>query len=138
MSAWLDRLVAKWNGENVGIREGVSAETLAAFERSHKIHLPADFAEYICTVDGMNPGAADNELFSFFSLDEMTFWDNNLTFAHWLIESCIFTLSFGSNGQCSGVLRFNGAERRLADTFGEFIEIYFSDPERLYMSKARA
>ena len=135
MSAWLDRLVAQWNGENVGIREGVSAETLAAFERSHQIHLPADFAEYIRTVDGMNSNVHDDGLFSFFSLGEMTFWDNNLTFAHWAIESCIFTLNFGSNGECSGVLRFDGGEHRLAGTFSEFIDIYYSDPERLYTEK---
>jgi hypothetical protein len=84
----------------------------------------------------MDPGAADNELFSFFSLGEMTFWGNNLTFVHWLIESCIFTLSFGSKGCCCGIARFNGSEHRLADTFSEFMEIYFSDPERLYISKA--
>jgi hypothetical protein len=30
MIVWLDHLLAEWGDENVGIREGVSAETLAA------------------------------------------------------------------------------------------------------------
>ncbi len=65
------RLIERWAEHHLAIRRGASATSIEAFEKRHRVLLPADLREYLSTVDGMDGvGTTDDDLFSFFSLSD--------------------------------------------------------------------
>jgi hypothetical protein len=67
------RLRFRWLAQGLPIRPGVTAEQIRSFEARLRIVLPCDFREYLETVDGTGRGSdRDDDLFCFWSLDELT------------------------------------------------------------------
>ena len=68
----MKRLVARWTEHDIAIRSGATDSAIFGFEARHRVSLPADFREYISTVDGMGEiGTTDNDLFCFFALTDL-------------------------------------------------------------------
>ena len=63
-----ERLLAKWAGDGVRRRPGAEPARLAEFEGIYGVRLPADLREYLLVVDGMDEGACDLDLISFWPL----------------------------------------------------------------------
>jgi hypothetical protein len=58
-------------GSSFTLRPGARAEEVSAFERGRALTLPADFREYLMTVNGMESGDSDDYMTSFWGLDRL-------------------------------------------------------------------
>ena len=58
-----------WSQQGVRIRSGASIDRIERFESQYQIRLPTDFRHYLATVDGMDQGRMDENMFSFLSID---------------------------------------------------------------------
>jgi SMI1 / KNR4 family (SUKH-1) len=66
--ALIELLKSHWLHNQIRLRPGVSLRQIEAFESRHHVCLPPDLRDYFTTVDGMDEGDADAELFSFLPL----------------------------------------------------------------------
>jgi hypothetical protein len=71
LASTLTELKIRWQASGTSIREGAPLRAIEAFENRYAVILPSDFAEYLQTVDGMNPGETDERLVRFWKLDEL-------------------------------------------------------------------
>ncbi|MFO0808902.1 MAG: SMI1/KNR4 family protein [Gemmataceae bacterium] len=92
----------RWQAAGIAPRPGAAAADIDAFERRHGVRLPAEVREFYAHVDGMPPGAWDEDLLSFWPLAEV---------------GPVPALLSG----CRGIPDYGGIERSLPDAGSYFV-----------------
>jgi hypothetical protein len=132
MKALLDRVVQKWQNEQVAFRTGVPRAAIELFERENGIWLPSDFIEYLLRTGGMAPDTSDRNQFSFLPFEAMTCWSPYLTFAHWAIESSIFVIALSTaSREPTAVVRIDNGQSSVASSFEVLMDLYLNEPAKL-------
>ena len=103
-----------WLRQGVKLRQGASESELADFESKHGISLPEDMREFFAIVNGFdnrNGDEVDNEMITFFSLEEIerlnaSAWDisapadSYFVFADWSISAHVYAIRFSKIKKC--------------------------------------
>jgi len=152
----IERLKSSWAKQGVRIRPGASREQIEGFQSKYQFHLPHDFCRYLATVDGMESGEMDENMFSFLAIDAIKSIPEELaTFGgipdytaimrsltephHWfvfvdyLITSAAYAIRLSLGDESTPVLWIgNGTRYRVvAESFSGFLEAYLSNPDSL-------
>ncbi|SDX31920.1 SMI1/KNR4 family protein [Hymenobacter psychrophilus] len=64
-------LKAAWEKAHIRAAQPASRAEIRAFERKYSVQLPKDMFDYFEQVNGMLDGEADDDLFAFYSLDQL-------------------------------------------------------------------
>jgi hypothetical protein len=133
LAATIELVKAKWAAAGLVLRPGVEPERLEQFERVHAARLPADFAQYLLAVDGMEPGATDADLFHFRplsllqpaeqALPGMADGEACFVFADWATGTHLYALRLVGSPQ-EVLLAGGSSPLRVAVSFGDFLAAY--------------
>jgi hypothetical protein len=135
------QLRAHWGSHGVQPASAATPAEIASFEQAFGIVLPADFREYLTSLNGMDlghEGAMDNELISFWRLSdirrdhvESPARSDLFAFADWSIDAHLYALQLSSNDQAATPVFIVGGEHllRIADSFTDFVEGYLRNDE---------
>jgi hypothetical protein len=139
---------AGWERHGIAARPGASALEIEAFERLHGTRLSEDVADYFRAIDGMNEDDVDQFSIRFWSLGEMRSAQEEVpttnidalrdyfVFADYSLWAHGYAVRLGEMGDDVIVV---GGERpvAVAPSFGAFLELYVSHPERLFPNNPR-
>jgi hypothetical protein len=151
--ALIDRLRAYWTGKGVKTRPGVSLQQVQSFESRYLSRLPPDLRAYYATVDGMEEGEADPDMFSVLPLkavkavpEELAHFGGipdyreivrSLAEPHrwfvivdYLISSAVYAIRLSSTEEPAPVLWIGGGRhhRVVAPSFSGFLQAYLANP----------
>lgn len=143
-------IISNWRRSDLPIRPGATLESIKEFEEKYQVTLPADFAEYLQTVDGTGVDESDENVLSFLPLSEIRpvhevlddsggvvysdrfAYPDCFVFADYLISSWLYAVQITSDPDNSGpVYRVTGSDAPVhmeAASFREFMTRYAADP----------
>jgi len=155
-AALIDRLRAYWMEKGVKTRHGVSVQEIQSFESQHLVRLPPDLRAYHATVDGMEGGEADPDMFSFLPLDAVRAVPEELAhfggipdyreivrsladphrwfvIVDYLITSAVYAIRLSTTEEPAPVLWIGSGKYHLivAPSFSGFLEAYLANPLKL-------
>ncbi len=138
----------EWERQGGGARAGVTEVELEAFERKHGLELPEDVADYFRTVDGMSEDESDQLGIRFWSLDELRpvveelpsvdagAFKDYFVFADYSMWAHGYAVRLGQPGD--DVIIVGGENPvAVAPSFREFLQLYLTQPERLFPGNGR-
>lgn len=145
----MSRIVDYWHRTIAEVPQGVSAETIAAFESKQRVILPADVREYFMTANGTGDDM-DVECLRFWPLDEVKpvheelagygrvshaerfSYPDCFVFADFLIHSWLLAVRVTSDPEQPApvfqIMNNSPPGDLVADSFREFLERYAGDP----------
>jgi cell wall assembly regulator SMI1 len=151
--ALIERLRGYWMQKGIKIRPGVSLQQIESFESRNLVRLPPDLRRYFATVDGMEEGETDTDMFSFLSLEAVksipeelahfgsipdygeimrSLPDPNRWFVivAYLTSSAVYAIRLCADPEGTPVLWIgDGTHNRVvASSFSGFLEAYLADP----------
>jgi hypothetical protein len=151
--ALLDRLKCYWMQKGIKIRSGVSPKQIQSFESRYQIRLPPDLRVYFATIDGMEEGETDPDMFSFLSLELVKTIPEELAhfsgipdyreimrtladphcwyvIVDYLIASAVYAIRISAAHEQTPVVWIgDGVNHRIvAPSFSGFLEAYLKDP----------
>jgi hypothetical protein len=140
---------AKWEQNGAALRAGATEAEIGAFERKQGVELPEDVADFFRAVDGMNEGDCDELGVRFWSLDELRPVVDELpaadgdTFKGYFVFGDYSMWAHGYavrlDRMANDVVLVGGETAvTIAPSFREFLELYLSQPGRLFPENARA
>jgi hypothetical protein len=155
VNALWTRVINYWRrNARLRIRPGASELAIHAFEHEHQVHMPRDFSDYLCAVDGMDDTDSDNELMSFLPLAQIrpvheaigeALPDNSadhsvpprcFVFIDYLIGSHFYAIAMGDDADLPGVvyrvLDANWHKDIVASSFRDFMARYAQDPASVF------
>jgi cell wall assembly regulator SMI1 len=139
----IDRLRRHWLQNGIKIRNGLSLQQIESFESSYAIRIPPDLRTYYATMDGMEEGETDSEMFSFLPLEsvksiperlaryrEYSGITKSLTDSHcwfvtvdYVLTSMVYAVYLSSEPVNSPVRCICGNQHRIvAPSFSDFLE----------------
>jgi hypothetical protein len=152
----IHQLIGHWSQLGVHIRPGAPPESVEFFETRYHVRLPADLRAYFTAVDGMIPGEADPDGFSFLPLhavksipEELAHWGGTPDYrdimrslldpSHWfvivdyLICSAVYAIRLSPRSESTPVLWIgDGTRHRVAaSSFTTFVQAYLVNPFEL-------
>lgn len=152
-AALLDRLRGHWMQKGIKTRPGVSPQQIESFESRYLVRLPLDLRGYYATVDGMEEGETDPDMFSFLPLKAVKSVSEELAqfggipdyrqitrsladphrwfvIVDYLIGSAVYATRLSANGEAAPVLWIGDSEhqRVVSPSFSEFLEVYLANP----------
>lgn len=152
-TALIDRLRAYWMQKGVKTRPGVSLQQVESFESRYLVRLPPDLRGYYATIDGMEDGAVDPDMFSFLPLKAVRSIPEELAHFggipdyqeivrslaeshHWfvivdyLITSAVYAIRLSAKEEPAPVLWIGSGKhhRIVAPSFSGFLEAYLANP----------
>ena len=145
-SEFILKILSKWNQEGVQIRKGVESREIDAFETDFRVRLSPTLRHYLTSVNGMATGSLDAESFAFWPLSEFNQHSpKNPTastdagdcevkyfcFCDYLLSGAEFAMGTCARAHSHAVVRLEGVETPVAETFDRFLELYLSDWEAL-------
>lgn len=144
-------IISYWRRYGLPIRQGVSLESIKAFEEKYQVALPSDFAEFLQAVDGTGINESDENILSFLSLSEIRplhevldesggvvypdrfAYPNCFVFADYLMSSWLYAVQITSDATNLGpVYRVTASQAPVhmeAASFREFMMKYAVAPE---------
>lgn len=138
----------EWERHGVGLRAGATAVEIEGFERKHGIELPQDLADYFRAVDGMGEDEADQLGIRFWSLHELRRvvaelptpeagrFQEYFVFADYSMWAHGYAVRLGQPED--DVIIVGGDQAiAVAASFGEFLQLYLTEPDRLFPDNAR-
>ena len=147
---WCD-IIACWRKAGVAILPGATASSIASFQSKYNVVLPFDFMEYIQTVNGTGADYSDDNITSFFSLEEIIPVHDALNdangviypdrflhpdcyiFSDHFLSSWFYAVKLTSNPeQAAPVYRVTASEAPIeimAPSFREFMLMYAHNPD---------
>ena len=152
MSELSEQLKVRWESEGASTRPGISQRKISAFEARYGVHIPEDFRDYFCTVDGMEEGLSENALISFWPLNKVEPVTRRVVehsgvpdysqiarklkdagsyfaFADFLIWSHVYAIRIGAPHEKNEIVWICGSHHSvIADSFSAFIRAYLKDP----------
>jgi hypothetical protein len=151
--ALIDRLRGYWMQKGIKIRPGVSLQQIESFESRYLVRLPPDLRRYFDTVDGMEEGETDTDMFSFLPLkavraipEELAHFGGipdyreiirSLADPHrwfvivdYLITSAVYAIRLSAVPENTPVLWIGSGKhhRIVAPSFSGFLEAYLANP----------
>jgi hypothetical protein len=150
--ALLHRLMGYWMQQGLRIRTGVSFQEIDSFESRYRVRLPADLRSYYVTIDGMEEGETDPNVFWFLPLkavksipEELAHFGGipdyrditrSLADPHrwfvivdYLITSAVYAIRLSATDESTPVLWISGSRHRIvAPSFSGFLEAYLENP----------
>ena len=150
----IERLKNHWISHGLRFNAGVSIATLVAFERKFGVSLPPKLRDYFLSMNGMPEDVSDDEMIRFWTLDEVKplpigapsfarseyienpeslflFADHSLwahAYAIRLFPDALTRNDVFIIGGTNPILIFK--------SFGEFIESYLTDKDRLFSANS--
>lgn len=143
-------VISYWRRYGLPIRQGVTPESIRAFEEKYQVTLPFDFAEYLQAVDGTGSDESDENILSFLSLAEIRpvhevlddsqgvlysdryAYPNCFVFADYLMSSWLYAIQITPDAAALGpVYRVTASEipgQMEAASFRKFMMMYAKDP----------
>ena len=139
----------EWERHGVSARAGVANVAIEAFERKHKIELPEDVADYFRAVDGMSEDESDQLGIRFWPLDELRPvveelpaaeadpFKDYFVFADYSMWAHGYAVRLGQ--PVDDVIIVGGESPvAVAPSFREFLQLYLTQPDRLFPGNARS
>ena len=133
-----DQLRERWINGGISVNPGVAKEVLNTFQEKRNLNLPEEFKDYLSTVNGMMNGIVDENLIAFLSLDRIDDETNlievspnvvDVTFAEYSLYCHWYVLRASRLGDQLGLfVADREREKRLANSFGEFVIKYLTHP----------
>lgn len=149
-----DQVVDYWHSQGILIQPGCSENKIKSFEEKNNVVLPADFSEYLKTVNGVNeigPNAKDENGFLFLPLEKIVpltkkiekhklNWqkssesDSLYIFCDYFDESWWYGIKLCDEAISANEVLLVCCNNpiKIADSFSDFIELYLKDSEWLY------
>ena len=147
MGAIGERLKDYWSRDIVSIRPGATASQIEAFEAKYGVRLPADLRDYFETVNGFDmdkTGFCDNNLFSFFPIEEVLpvnneYWQNPddepyFILVDFMIASAVYAIWLEGDADSESpvfVVYPRDHPIRIASSFSEFAEGYLEGKDSI-------
>jgi SMI1/KNR4 family protein SUKH-1 len=147
MDDFLRDLQAHWKSQGIPCSEPASPAELKQFEQEFGVRLPADFASYLVSLNGMDlghDGAMDGEMISFWRLRDIRLdrlehplsQPDLYAFGDWSIDACTYAIQLSADATaptpifiaCDGPIK-------VADSFAEFVAAYLRNDERALYAK---
>jgi hypothetical protein len=151
--ALIDRLSGYWMQQRIKIRPGVSLQQIESFESRYLVRLPPDLRRYFATVDGMDEGETDPDMFSFLPLKAVKSIPEELAhfcgipdyreimrslpdpqrwfvIVDYLIASSVYAIRLSAIPEDTPVLWIGSGkdQRVVAPSFSAFVEAYLANP----------
>jgi hypothetical protein len=139
--------------KGVKTRPGVSLRQVESFEDSHLVRLPPDLRAYYATIDGMEEGEADPDMFSFLPLKAVSAVPEELAYfggipnyreivkslaephrwfviVDYLLTSAVYAIRLSATDEPASVLWIGSGKhhRMAASSFSNFLEAYLANP----------
>jgi hypothetical protein len=133
----LAELTRRWHEQGVPVLPGASESQLRAFESTHKVQCPGDFATYLCTLGGMLAGAMDEHLVRFWPLTEIQPVSETtdpagpgryFVFADYSISAFEYAIRLSTSTESAIAIIGGHAPMIVSSTFAEFLMVYLTDP----------
>lgn len=139
-------IISYWRRCGILIRQGVTSESIKAFEEKYHVALPYDFAEYLQAVDGTGKEEFDENLLTFWPLSEIRpvhevlgvrhshqcAHPNFFVFADWSLDCWLYAIQITSDASSLGpVCRIAESEvpgQMEAASFREFMTKHATAP----------
>jgi hypothetical protein len=149
VDAMMPIVKAEWKRHGAELRAGVNDAEISAFESKQGVELPADVADFFRAVDGMSEGDCDKQGVRFWSLDELRPvveelpGANDERFKGYFVFGDYSMWAHGYavrlDGMANDVILVGGQNPvAVAPSFREFIQLYLTQPDRLFPGDARA
>jgi hypothetical protein len=131
-----------WLRQGIKLRRGASESEVTAFEAKYDVCLPKDMREFFSVVNGFdnrNGEVVDNDMITFFSLEEIerlnvSDWsiaapgESHFVFADWSISAHVYAVRLSKDCAASGaIVVVYDALVKIADSFAEFMQAYLED-----------
>ena len=148
------QLIESWRSQNLPIQKACEDGAIRSFETRHKIALPPDIREYFLNVNGMAPyfpGYQDKEGYSFWPLERMTTIaeenealgrpfsrlteeDSLFLFCDYMDWCWAYAVKILPGSVAAEGIYLVGCRNpiKIADSFSDFVRLYFKDSEQLY------
>jgi hypothetical protein len=148
------KLARHW-GQSLSARVGASSEALREFESRHGVKLPTEMRDYLVQLDGTGTSWQDDkdaQLFSFWQLAQIrpvnedlasygmqpiAGLDRYFVFADFMDWSWAYAIKLDADSPGDNEVVMIGTEdghpRRIAGSFGEFVDLYVDDSPRIYI-----
>lgn len=136
-------LIRQWAAKQMLINPGTTEKEIKKFERELQIQLPQDFKHFYSLANGMNSDYSIQYMFSLWPLEKILQREDNefiyiektsskieIAFADWLEDAHRYYLILDNYGNTS-IETEEVKNPKLADTFAEFLELYFLEPNKL-------
>ena len=152
----IERVRAHWMEKGTKTQPGVPLQQIHSFESRYLVRLPPDLRAYYATVDGMEEGEIDSDLFSFLPLKAVRAVPEELAhfggipdyreivwtlpephrwfvIVDYLIRSAVYAIHLSATEEPSPVLWIGGGKhhRIVAPSFSGFLEAYLANPHDL-------
>jgi hypothetical protein len=152
-NALIQRLKGYWLQNGIKLKPGVTLQQIESFEARYLVRIPPDLRAYFATVDGMEEGETDPEVFSFLPLkavksipEELAHFGGipdyreiMLSLAdphHWfvivdyIITSAVYAIRLSAVPENTPVLWIGSGKhhRVVAPSFSGFLEAYLANP----------
>ena len=131
-----------WLGQGIKLRRSATESETAAFESKYDVCLPEDMREFFKVVNGFdnrNGEEVDNDMITFFSLEEIkplnaSDWgipartESYFVLADWSISAHVYAIRLSKDCAAPGVVVVvYDALVKVADSFTEFMRAYLED-----------
>jgi hypothetical protein len=144
-----DRIIQKWQVDNIPLRKGVSLTAIAKFESKYQVVLPRDVREYFTTVDGTGDHLTEEWYFRFWPLAEVKSvheildarnpdqfsYPDCFVFADHLVSSWVYAVKLTREPhQLAPVFEIHGGyppSEVICDSFREFMSRYADDDKNI-------
>jgi|SRR5579864_68766 len=151
--ALIGRLMGYWMKKGIKIRPGLSLQQIESFESRYLVPLPPDLRVYFATVDGMEEGETDADIFSFLPLKSVKSIPEELAhfggipdyreimqsladphrwfvIVDYLVTSAVLAIRLSAASENTPVLWIGGGKhhRVVAESFSGFLEAYLVNP----------
>jgi len=157
MNALVERLKGHWLEKRIRIQAGASLDQVKSFESHYQVCLPQDLRDYFTTVNGMEKGEIDEELFSFLPLQAVKSIPEELgqfggipdytqitrslpdarrwfVIVDYLICSAVYAIRLSAELESTPVMWIGDGThyREVAPCFSGFLESYMTNPRDLF------
>lgn len=140
-------LANEWAGAMTSLRRGVTRQQLEEFERRHHVRVPAEFAGYLSTVDGMNLGESDRHDIRFWPLAEIRSvltelpdadpgqFEHYFIFADYCLWCHAYAIRLSEETRNDVVIVGGDSPITVGGSFADFLRHYVRSPEKLFPAR---
>lgn len=133
----LNKVKEKWELDGLNLAEPLSENGVNDSFTSLKISVSKDVIEVFSNLNGFDENGMDSECLSFWTIEKILRENETnseyVYFADFLIDSHHYAFKFENADFSSIHIHFSETLRfKIADSFGEFFELYLNNPENLF------
>ena len=140
----IKQLKKSWEAQKISLAKPLSEEEIIAAFAEINIFVPKDVIEVYTNFGGFDKDDMDSELITFWSIEKIiresrsskhNFSDKYTYFADHLIDSYWYGFEFRDAEYSSVFVSYDKNDnRKVADSFGKFFEIYLKTPNKIFFN----